>query len=235
MLSRCDVCLVGTANPENLGSVARLADNFAVPALTLVAPRVPPADPRALVVGRAARDRLATARLVATLDDAVAGCSYVVGFSARRGADRPMVGLRGLHARLDEHASAGRIGLVFGPEDNGLVGADLDRCDLVSVIELPGPLASLNLAQAVALVLWELSRPPETAEPARGGGATRAELDALVEHALGALDATGHHRSAEERARHRVHLRRILAAAGLGSGDVRSLRGILAQLVAHTR
>jgi TrmH family RNA methyltransferase len=234
MLSRCEVCLVGTANPENLGSVARLADNFAVPALTLVAPRVPPDDPRALVVGRAARDRLATARVAATLDDAVAACSYVVGFSARRGADRATIGLRGLRARLDERAAAGPIALVFGPEDHGLGGADIDRCDLVAAIELPGPLASLNLAQAVALVLWELSRAPDAAGPARGG-ATRAELDALVEHALTALDATGYHHGNEDRERHRVHLRRILASAGLRSEEVRSLRGILTQLYAHTR
>jgi TrmH family RNA methyltransferase len=234
MLARCEVCLVGTTNPENLGSVARLADNFAVPALTLVAPHVPPDDPRALVVGRAARDRLATARVVATLDEAVAECSYVVGFSARRGADRPTIGLRNLCARLDERAGAGRIALVFGPEDNGLVGADIDRCDLVSAIELPGPLGSLNLAQAVALVLWELSRTPEAVAPARGG-ATRAELDGLVDHALTALDAIGYHGSHEDRERHRVHLRRILAGAGLRSEEVRSLRGILTQLTAHTR
>jgi tRNA C32,U32 (ribose-2'-O)-methylase TrmJ len=86
MLARLEIVLVGTSNAENLGGVARLCENFATTTpLALVAPRAQPDDHRALVVGRAARQRLAEARRFATLDEAVAGASYVVGFSARRG------------------------------------------------------------------------------------------------------------------------------------------------------
>src|SRR6266542_1113379 len=107
MLARCHVHLVGTSNPENLGSVARLLENFGVATvLTLTAPRVAPDDHRALVVGRAARERLAAARVVATLDEAVRDCAFVVGFSARRGNERPGVSLRVLAATLAERAPA---------------------------------------------------------------------------------------------------------------------------------
>ncbi len=230
MLARCDLVLVGTANPENLGGVARLVENFAPGSLALVAPRARPDDPRALVVGRVARARLSAARVTATLDEALGGAGFVVGFSARRGSGRPMVTLRALPALLAARAPSGRVALVFGPEDAGLTAADVDRCDVVASIDLPGPLPSLNLTQAVALALWELGRPLEVAPPARGG-ATRVELDALVGHAGAALDAAGYFRDDAERARSLVHLRRLLAAAALETRDVRALHGLCAQLL----
>jgi TrmH family RNA methyltransferase len=221
MLSRCDVVLVGTANPENLGGVARLCDNFALPSLSLVAPRARPDDPRALVVGRMAMERLAAARVTATLDEAVAEAAFVVGFSARRGGERPMTTLGALASRLQ--TCAGRVALVFGPEDHGLCNADIDRCDLVVAIDLPGALPSLNLTQAVAIALWELARPAAgVAAPSRAQ-ATRAELDALVDHVARA----GLFDGGDDGERQRVHLRRLLAAAALAPGDVRALHGLV--------
>ncbi|HEX9100952.1 MAG TPA: RNA methyltransferase, partial [Polyangia bacterium] len=211
MLARCEVVLVGTANPENLGGAARLVENFAPAALVLVAPRARPDDPRALVVGRMAEERLAAARVCATLDEAVAGAACVVGFSARRGSRRPTLGLRALPAWLAARAPSGRVALVFGPEDAGLAGAAIDRCDAVVAVELPGALPSLNLTQAVALALWELARPSQTPQPPARAQATHGELDALVAHAARALPAwLGDDADGERR---RVHLRRVLAAA----------------------
>ncbi|MGZ3438558.1 MAG: RNA methyltransferase [Polyangia bacterium] len=220
MLSRLDVVLVGTANPENLGGVARLCDNFALPSLTLVAPRAQPDDPRALVTGRMARARLAAARVTATLDEAVRDAGFVVGFSARRGGERPMTTLRALPSVL--LAQSGRVALVFGPEDHGLANADVERCDRLVAIELPGALPSLNLTQAVAIALWELARPVDAAAPARAQ-ATRAELDALVDHVARA----GLFDDGDDGERQRVHLRRVLAAAALAPADVRALHGLV--------
>ena len=227
MLARADVVLVGTANPENLGGVARLCENFGAASLVLVAPRARPDDGRALVVGRMAAARLEEARVCATLDEAVAQAACVVGFSARRGARRPALSLGALAAWLGAHAPSGRVALVFGPEDAGLGNAEVDRCDALVTIDLPGALPSLNLTQAVAIALWELVRSPEHAIALRAQ-ATRAELDALVAHAARVLprwlgdDADG--------ARRRVHLRRLLAAAALEPADVRALHGLCAQL-----
>jgi tRNA/rRNA methyltransferase len=223
MLSaRCEVVLVGTSNPENLGGVARLCENFALSSLTLVAPRARPDDPRALVVGRMAKERLAAARVVTSLDEAVRDAGCVVGFSARRGGDRPTTTLRALPSLVA--ARSGRVALVFGPEDNGLDNHDIDRCDVVAAIDLPGPLPSLNLTQAVAIALWELARPVEFAAPSRAQ-ATRAELDALVYHAAraGLLDG------GDDGERQRVQLRRVLAAAALDPADVRALHGLVAR------
>ena len=226
MLARVDVVLVGTANPENLGGVARLAVNFAPASLALVAPRARPDDARALVVGRAGQRWLAGARVVATVDEAVREAACVVGFSARRGAARPTVALRALPALLATRAPSGRVALVFGPEDSGLAAADIDRCDLVATIELGGALPSLNLTQAVALALWELARPLDAPPPPARAHATRGELDALVEHAARALPGW----FADDGEGRRLQLRRILAAAALAPADVRALHGLCAQL-----
>jgi len=214
MLARCAVVLVGTQNPENLGGVARLVENFAPAELALVAPRAQPDDPRALVVGRMARERLAAARVTATLDEAVREAACVVGFSARRGAGRPMVALRDLPARVP---AAGGIALVFGPEDAGLSAEDVDRCDLVATIDLPGALPSLNLTQAVAIALWELARGGDAA-PAARAAASHAELEALIAR-VPQIDERG-----------RAHLRRLLVGAGLEPADVRALHGWLRAL-----
>ncbi len=106
LVARCDVVLVGTANPENLGGVARLVANFAPAGWWLVAPRARADDPRALVVGRMAQTALASVRVAATIDEAVAEAACVVGFSARRGAARPTVALTALAAELAARAAA---------------------------------------------------------------------------------------------------------------------------------
>jgi len=238
MLARAEVVLVGTANPENLGGVARLVANFAPAGLCLVAARARVDDPRALVVGRMAREVLAAARAAATLDEAVGEATCVVGFSARRGATRPTVPLTALAAELATRAPAGRVALVFGPEDAGLSAADVDRCDLVATIDLPGALPSLNLTQAVAIALWELARATAEGqgEPAARATATRAELDALVTHAAAVLGgADGWLGEGPEGERRRVHLRRMLAEASLTPADVRALHGLCVQLERERR
>ena len=235
LLPRAAVVLVGTANPENLGGVARLVANFATAGLRLAAPRASVDDPRALVVGRMARQVLAGARVAGTLDEAVADAACVVGFSARRGAARPAVALTALGGELAARAPSGTVALVFGPEDAGLAAADVDRCDLLATIDLPGELTSLNLTQAVAIALWELGRATDPA-PATASAttvtavATREELEALVAQAATLLGGTsGWLGDDAEGERHRVFLRRLLAArAPVAVGRARLARSGLA-------
>ena len=228
--ARYDVCLVGTSNPENLGATARLMDNFGYTSLWLVAPRVAKDDPKAMVVARTARARLNEAHVVATLSDAIGGATYVVGLTARRGDRRETVPLRDAAARLGAFPEHERIALVFGPEDAGLSSDDTELCDLLCTIPTRGPLSSLNLAQAVSLVLWEVSqvgvvaRAPDHVR----GGATHAEIEGFLDHAFETLDAFGYFRD-KDKLRKRADLRRVLAHAGLSSDEVMGLRGVCRQ------
>lgn len=226
-LSRYEVCLVGTSNPENLGSVARIMANFGFERLTLVAPRLEALAPRALVVACGARESIERARVVGSFEEAIGEATLVVGSTARRGDRRPTIPPRALALRLRELGSDDRVALVFGPEDRGLTAAEIDRCDLVTHIPTRGPLASLNLAQAVAVVLWEISQ-ADAGAPAPRRAATRGEIDGLVEHAAEVLEAIGYFVTAP-RDRALTELRRALVQAGLKPEQVRSLRGVCRQ------
>lgn len=229
-LSRFDVCLVGTSNPENLGATARVMDNFGFQSLRLVTPRVSQLDPKAMVVSRTARLRLEEAVVFATLREAVTDATYVVGLTARKGDRRETLPLRDVAARIATFPAHERIAIVFGPEDTGLSGDDTDVCDLLCTIPTRGPLSSLNLAQAVSLTLWELSQAgvaPRSTEHVRGG-ATRAELEGLLDHAFLVLDAFGYFHD-KDRARKYTDLRRVLGSAGLSAEEVQGLRGLCRQ------
>jgi tRNA/rRNA methyltransferase len=228
---RFEVVLCGTSNPENLGAVARLMDNFGFSALTLVAPRARVGDPRAMLVARTARHHLEHARRCDTLADAVGGVSRVVGFTARSGDLRPSIEVRDALARVVTGASANeRTALVFGPEDTGLSNEDADRCDVLATIPTTGPLASLNLGQAVAIALWEVTQLARgrAVRPRRSGGATRAEIEALLDHAFETLEAFSYFHD-KDRARKRTHLRRVLASARLSREEVHGLHGLCRQ------
>ena len=98
-------------------------------------------------------------RRVASLEEALADATYVVGTSARpRTAQRNYRRPRELAPRILRRARAsdGKVAIVFGREDRGLSNDALDRCHEVMVIPTVPAYSSLNLAQAVLLVAYEL-------------------------------------------------------------------------------
>ncbi len=92
-----------------------------------------------------------------TLEEALADATYVVGTSARpRTAQRNYRRPRNLAPRILRRAREGSVAIVFGREDRGLSNDALDRCDEVMVIPTAQEYSSLNLAQAVLLIAYEL-------------------------------------------------------------------------------
>ncbi len=178
----------------NIGGVVRAMKNMGFRHLRLVAPA--PFDPADITgIAHRSEDILAALGLYASLDAALADVTYVVGTSARSHAEHPVHGdVRSLAPRLLAHAPAGSVALLFGPENNGLDNAALDRCHLVLRLATDPAYPSLNLAQAVLLLLYELRMatiaavpsPPLPATPA-----TAAQLETLFttwEQALQAVE-----------------------------------------------
>lgn len=159
-MKHCRIVLVRTEIAANIGATARVMGNFGVAELVLVEPRADPLSAYAEQLATPhARDLLHAARVVATLDEALAGCGRVVGTSARTGGlyRRQTVGTpRELLPGLVDDLRAGPVALVFGPEPSGLSNADVLRCH--HLVHIPGDEAhpALNLAQAVAICLYEL-------------------------------------------------------------------------------
>lgn len=151
------VILVDPKHQGNVGSVARVLMNFDRSDLVLVRPPTLADEAK----GRAmhAWDIVEKARSFESFDEAIEGCDFVVGTSARIPADekshlRNPIDARDLPGRLS--GMSGTVGLVFGREDFGLLNEELELCDLLVTIPTTRRYRSLNLSHAVAVILYEI-------------------------------------------------------------------------------
>ena len=97
------------------------------------------------------------ARVVGTLEEAIADCQFVVGTSAReRRIPWPVQDARRSAERVASHSTNERVAVLFGREDRGLLNEELQRCHLHCHIPTHDGYASLNLAMAVQIVAYEL-------------------------------------------------------------------------------
>jgi TrmH family RNA methyltransferase len=181
----------------NVAHVVRALKNFGFSDLRLVRPREYDAY-RVEGIAHQTQDILARVARFDGLDAALADCVHVVGFTARgRAAKRNLQRPRDAAAEILALAETGPVALVFGREDKGLPNEALDRCHRVVTIPTNPAYASLNLAHAVVLMLYELAlaRGDERQafkSPRRAGApATVEELERLfvdVEAALTAIE-----------------------------------------------
>jgi tRNA/rRNA methyltransferase len=158
-MNLCRIVLVRPQIAANIGAVARLMRNFGLSRLTLVAPVADVADPRGRLLATHAEDILDNATIVADLGEAVADCVLVAGTSARTGGlfRRQSVGRPpDVMAHLVEAMASGPAALVFGTESSGLTAAEVTRCHYLIHIPTENAHPALNLAQAVAICLYEL-------------------------------------------------------------------------------
>ncbi len=224
------VVLVEPREPRNVGAAARAMKNFGLEGLVLVNPERPLDESAFRLATRGAADVLERARSVNTLDEALVDTVYVVATSARAREGyagevfTPRQGAPLVHAMTGQ----GPVALLFGRENFGLSNEELDRAHAVWRIPTGG-YASLNLAQAVLLVAYEvfLARadpaPADRPRPAAAGELERlfADLEAyLIE-----IQYTDVHRlEGAMRAFRRMAHRALLTA-----GEVQRLRGLLRQ------
>jgi tRNA/rRNA methyltransferase len=155
------VVLVRPQTAANLGAVARVMRNLGLSDLALVAPEAEVDDPRGRLLATHSEDILERARVVPDLDAAVGDCLLVVGTSARTGGlfRRQSAGPpEEILPRLLPALAAGPAALVFGPESCGLSNDEVTRCHHLVHIPTDEAHPALNLAQAVAICLYELRR-----------------------------------------------------------------------------
>lgn len=180
-----EVVLVSPRNPLNIGAVARAMANFGFKRLAVVDPFEPHWREARSAVG--AETLLQEARVCATLAEAIADCTLVVGTGTRtyRKPEQSVVLLPALAPRVASALDrAGRVALIFGPEKHGLTRDDLSHCHLMVEISTDAGQPSMNLGQAVAVCLYELSRSPSTLEQQPELGprlATSGTVDVLAE------------------------------------------------------
>jgi TrmH family RNA methyltransferase len=237
-----EVVLVSPRNPLNIGAVARAMANFGFAHLTVVAPYAPHWREARSAVG--APQLLHDAKESATLAEAVAGCTLVVGTGTLtyRKPEQRVVQLPTLAPLVqDELRRDGRIALVFGPEKHGLKRDDLSWCQLLVEIPTDEQQPSMNLGQAVAVCLYELSsrafaaegsshHSTPTATAQQTTTATAASLDLLagvIEESM--LAAAYSPRSMQAANQH--DLRLLLRRLGPSERDTRRILGLFRRIL----
>ncbi|NHA15633.1 RNA methyltransferase [Thioalkalivibrio sp. XN279] len=227
------IILVGTTHPGNIGATARAMCTMGLDRLTLVAPREFP-SPEATARAAGADAVLEQARVCATLEEALAGCRFVVGASARlRAVPWPAVTPREAAPRLLAESAHGETAVMFGRESSGLNNEELARCHALLHIPTNPEYSSLNLAMAVQVVAYELrlaalgEAPPEQerVDPL----APAEELERFYEHLERTLVDAGFLNPANPR-HLMLRLRRLFNRAMPEEKEVRILRGILSAL-----
>ena len=227
-----DVVLVRPARTANVAAACRAMKNMGLGSLYLVGP--PPgleaAESRALAYG--AWDVLDGARVAPTLREATAGATLVAGTTGRplSGAWTP----RQLAEQAPGRAAGGRTALVFGPEATGLRNDELALCHVTVHIPSDPAHPSLNLAQAVLVLAYEirlsaLSRAPQASEGVGGERATSADIEAALDDLAGALLAIGY-LNPDNPGRILAELRGLLARAGPTPRETTLLRGLARQI-----
>jgi len=197
---RVVVVLHETQNYVNIAGTIRAMKNFGLHRLRLVSPAE--WDPwRIAGIAHDTHEIIDRTHLFDSLDEALADCVFVAGFTAReRRAKRAVIRPRELAPDLLARASASTperpVAILFGREDKGLPNEALDRCHRSVVIPTNPEHSSLNLAQAVLVAAYELWLSAETTQPFKdprrtAPDATREELETLfgdVEDALWRVD-----------------------------------------------
>jgi TrmH family RNA methyltransferase len=235
-LARVDVVLVRPSRAGNVAAACRALKNMGLRSLWLVGADALDLDrdreARALAYG--AWDVLDGARRTGSLADAVSGCTLVVATSGREaaGAWSP----RRLAREAEARSLGGRLAVVFGPEASGLRREELELCHEIVRVPTDPAQPSLNLAQAVLLIAYELrlaalapgaerAQPP----PARGAPVAAGVLESALSELREALLAVGYLDTANPD-RVLTELRRMVARAGPTEREVLLLRGLARQV-----
>jgi TrmH family RNA methyltransferase len=235
---RIRIVLVATTHPGNIGAAARAMKTMGLSRLVLVAPRFFP-SPEATALAAGADDVLDAAVVVPDLDAALVGCVRAYGCTPRpRTVPMPELSPRAVAPWVLADAAGGEVAVVFGTESSGLTNEQVQRCHAAVNIPANPDYDSLNLAQAVQVLCYELrcaalgeAAPllPVAVAAARGGEppATADELEGFFTHldrALFEIDFLKGRGSANLMRR----LRRLVLRATPTRRELLILRGILA-------
>lgn len=223
--------LVRTRNPLSIGAAARAMSNFGFLRLRVVNPYPLAFREARSAVG--ASQLLANAEEYRSVAEAVADCSLVVGTTAagRRQLQHPLRRLEEGAKLIREPLASGPVALLFGSEKVGLSNEDLSHCHWLMGIPTREEHRSMNLGQAVAVCLYELSRgrtarpKAEKLKPAPAG-----DVERITAALLEALNVSGYVKpgadsSTEEK------IRRLIRRLNVRGDDAEVLLGVLRKIL----
>lgn len=230
MLEKIRIVLVNPSHPGNIGAVARAMKNMGLSKLVLVNPKIFPHH-EATERASGAADLLAQAMVVNDTKSALVDCRYVLATSSReRTLSWPQVDPQSAALEsLQWAAQECEVAIIFGAERTGLVNEDLQLADKHLVIPANPAYPSLNLAQAVQLITYELFKQSQEKHVHFGPAKQKAphqDFEGMMGHfeqVLTALEIW----SPEHPKKLMPKIRRLLTKAELEKEEINILRGLL--------
>lgn len=223
------VILVAPRNPLNIGAVARAMSNFGFEHLRVVNPYD--------VAYREARSAIGASEILVRSEefrnvaDAIADCKLVIGTTTGKNRDlseQSLVSLQDARRKIGKRK--GPIALLFGSEKKGLSNRDFSHCNWLLRIPTSEQQPSMNLGQAVAVCLYELSLQPRTAMKTEPDSmASSRELEMISTVLTDSLQVCGYTK-AEVRQSAEEKTRRMIRRLGLSSADAQLLLGMLRKM-----
>jgi tRNA/rRNA methyltransferase len=228
------VVLVEPQLGENIGAAARVMANFGLSRLRLVAPRQGWPNPKAAMMAAGADRVLEGAQLFDTTAAAIADCTFVIATTARahdqaKPVLSPEAAARALAPRV---AAQEGVAILFGRERIGLLNEEVALTDLIVTFPVNPAFASLNLAQAVAIMGYEWFKLAADgalpfAMPRKSGAAPKEQLAAFFAGIEQELERVEFFRPAEKRETMLVNLRNIFARMQPTQQDIQTLHGVI--------
>jgi len=228
------VVLVEPQLGENIGAAARAMANFGLSRLRLVAPRQAWPNTKARMMAAGADRILDGAELYESLEAAIADCTFVIAATARaHDQAKPVVGAAEAAALLAPRVAAGELAaLVFGRERNGLENDEVALADRILTLPVNPAFASLNLAQAVAIVAYEWFKLASGAKlpfamPEKSAPAPKEQLLAFFASLERELEKVEFFRPPDKRETMQINLRNIFTRMQPTRQDIQTLHGVI--------
>ncbi|MDI6761767.1 MAG: RNA methyltransferase [Thermodesulfobacteriota bacterium] len=225
VLDSISIILVRPRFPENIGSVARAMKNMGIHRL-IVVDGCSPLHMNAYKLASGAEEILERAEECPTLSEAISEMGCVVGTTSRTGKERtPLLTPEELATKLIPISKKNFIGLVFGSEKEGLKNEELSLCHLYTRIPSSESFPSLNLAQAVMVLCYELFQSSNLISRRHAPLASAEQMEKMFEHMERTLLDIGF-LEAENMKRIMRTLRRLFGRSQMEERDVQILQGI---------
>jgi tRNA/rRNA methyltransferase len=237
------IVLVEPQLGENIGAAARVMANFGLARLRLVKPRDGWPNLQARRSASGADRVLDEAVLYDDVAAAIADCSFVLATTARaHDQAKPVIGPEAAARAIADHMAdhmtddgPANVAILFGRERHGLENHEVALADRIVTFPVNPAFASLNLAQAVALIAYEWFKLRSEGElpfvmPRKSAPAGKEQLFAFLSGLERELDRVEFFRPPEKRATMLINLNNIFARMGPTQQDIQTLHGIIAAI-----
>ena len=230
-LKRFHVVLVAPKIPENIGSVARLLENYNVGKGSLVSPQCEWKSGVAqwMATGPSIK-RLNSLPVHDSLAKAVKDANFVVGFTARSGKNRKTsIKLEDLGKTLQ-----GKVALVFGREDFCLLKEEIEVCTHLCALDTNPKFPALNLSHSVAVALSQIALQENDSRRGHHGLATTEAQEPMFEHLKEMLVSVGMTKAGNPELM-LTKLRKVLQRSQLTKADIGVVRGLCSRIISEVK